>query len=57
MTSPLSLYQQALSRGEFQPDDVQKEAVTRLDVIYQSLKNKPLGDPPVQKGYLVAFLG
>ena len=50
MTSPLSLYQQALSRGEFQPDDVQKEAVTRLDVIYQSLKNKPLGDPPVQKG-------
>ncbi|WP_029686277.1 cell division protein ZapE [Tatumella saanichensis] len=50
MTSPLSLYQQALSRGEFQPDDVQKEAVTRLDVIYQSLKNKPLGAPPAKKG-------
>lgn len=35
--SPLTLYQQALDKGEFQPDDVQREAMTRLDGIFQAL--------------------
>lgn len=39
-TTPLSLYQSALDAGEFQPDAVQKEAVTRLDAIHQALTAK-----------------
>ncbi len=35
--SPLARYQQALEKGEFQPDEVQREAMTRLDGIYQAL--------------------
>ncbi len=33
--SPSSRYQLALSEGTHQPDDVQREAVNRLDTIYQ----------------------
>lgn len=36
--SPLSLYQQALSAGKYQPDDAQLQAVSELDVIYHNLK-------------------
>lgn len=35
--SPLACYQRALEQGEYQPDDVQREAMTRLDGIYQAL--------------------
>ncbi|MDH2914635.1 cell division protein ZapE [Kosakonia sp. HypNH10] len=35
--SPTSRYLTALKEGSHQPDDVQKEAVTRLDTIYQQL--------------------
>lgn len=35
--SPLALYQQALENGEYQADDVQRVAMTRLDGIYQAL--------------------
>ncbi|EXU75418.1 cell division protein ZapE [Erwinia papayae] len=35
--SPLALYQKTLESGEYQPDDVQHAAVSRLDNIYQSL--------------------
>ncbi|MEJ5179077.1 cell division protein ZapE [Erwinia sp. MYb416] len=35
--SPLALYQQALENGEYQADDVQRAAMTRLDGIYQAL--------------------
>lgn len=35
--SPLDLYQQALENGEYQADDVQRAAITRLDGIYQAL--------------------
>lgn len=36
-SSPLARYEQALSQGEFRPDDVQREAITRLDAIQQGL--------------------
>lgn len=36
-TSPLSLYQQMLAEGEYQPDAVQAAAIARLDQIYQQL--------------------
>ncbi|OON39226.1 cell division protein ZapE [Izhakiella australiensis] len=36
ITSPLARYQQALESGEYQPDDVQLAAVTRLDSIWQA---------------------
>lgn len=35
--SPTSRYLQALEEGTHQPDDVQREAVNRLDTIYQEL--------------------
>ncbi|MFG6077591.1 cell division protein ZapE [Erwinia sp. OPT-41] len=38
--SPLALYQRALENGEYQPDDIQREAVTRLDGIYQALSRR-----------------
>jgi cell division protein ZapE len=39
--SPTSRYLLALKEGSHQPDDVQQEAVSRLDTIYQELQNKP----------------
>lgn len=35
--SPLALYRQALENRQYQPDDIQLEAITRLDGIYQAL--------------------
>jgi len=35
--SPLTCYQQALEQGDYQPDDVQKAAVTELDKIQKAL--------------------
>ncbi|MCW2257757.1 cell division protein ZapE [Providencia alcalifaciens] len=35
--TPTIRYQQALAEGNYQPDDVQKRAVARLDEIYQQL--------------------
>lgn len=35
--SPASRYQQALAEGSYQPDEVQREAVMRLDTIWQAL--------------------
>ncbi|EKT59644.1 cell division protein ZapE [Providencia burhodogranariea] len=35
--TPTMRYQQALAEGNYQPDDVQKRAVARLDEIYQQL--------------------
>ncbi|AWS50575.1 MULTISPECIES: cell division protein ZapE [Providencia] len=37
--TPTMRYQQALADGDYQPDDVQKLAVERLDKIYQQLVN------------------
>ncbi|KGD78438.1 hypothetical protein HA49_03445 [Tatumella morbirosei] len=50
MTSPLALYQQELTRGAFQPDDVQKAAMTRLDSIYQSFTSRNTSQVPSKKG-------
>lgn len=36
-SSPITLYQQALDAGGYQPDDVQRRAVARLETIYQAL--------------------
>lgn len=36
-TSPLALYQQALDKGEYQPDEIQREAMARLDAIQHAL--------------------
>ncbi|MDU4091883.1 MAG: cell division protein ZapE [Pantoea sp.] len=35
--SPLAHYQQALDKGEYQPDEVQHAAISRLDAIQQAL--------------------
>lgn len=53
--SPTSRYLQALNEGTHQPDDVQKEAVNRLETLYQELiVKKPSATPP---GGLIARLG
>ncbi|MEN4931048.1 cell division protein ZapE [Erwinia billingiae] len=47
--SPLARYQQALEKGEFQPDAVQLEAMTRLDGIYQALTRvQPVSAQPAK---------
>lgn len=53
--SPTSRYQQALNEGTHQPDDVQREAVHRLDVIYQELTQQT--PTPAQSGGLKAAFG
>lgn len=53
--TPTSRYDQALKEGSYQPDDVQREAVSRLDVIYQQLTSLPAQSPT--KGGLRAKLG
>lgn len=39
--TPLTRYQSALDAGEFQPDDIQKQAVTRLDSMFHALMVNP----------------
>lgn len=48
--SPLTLYQQTLDKGEFKPDAVQHEAMTRLDRIYQALTSVEPVSPAPAKG-------
>ncbi|MDE1477153.1 cell division protein ZapE [Xenorhabdus bovienii] len=38
--TPSSLYQSALSEGQYQPDEVQCNTVARLDIIYHDLGNR-----------------
>ena len=45
--TPTSQYLKALNEGSHQPDDVQQEAVSRLDTIYQELQTQPA---PVASG-------
>lgn len=49
-SSPLARYEQALSQGEFRPDDVQREAITRLDAIQQGLIARKPSQEPAAKG-------
>jgi cell division protein ZapE len=53
--SPTSRYINALNEGSHQPDDVQKEAVNRLDEIYQQIVTKEA--PPSERGGLMAKFG
>ena len=53
-SSPLARYEQALSQGEFRPDDVQREAITRLDAIQQGLIARKPAPEPAAKGCLAA---
>ncbi|EPN9384616.1 cell division protein ZapE [Cronobacter malonaticus] len=50
--SPTSRYQQALKEGTHQPDDVQHEAVNRLNLIWQALSQKTDTPAPARGGLL-----
>ncbi|MCZ7835985.1 cell division protein ZapE [Atlantibacter hermannii] len=52
--SPTSRYLQALQDKSHQPDDVQREAVSRLDAIWQELTAKR-AEPPQEQGLKAAF--
>ncbi len=52
--SPTSRYLQALQDKSHQPDDVQREAVSRLDAIYQELTAKR-AEPAQEQGLKAAF--
>ncbi|MBB3324747.1 cell division protein ZapE [Atlantibacter sp. RC6] len=52
--SPTSRYLQALKDKSHQPDDVQREAVSRLDAIWQELTVKR-AEPPQEQGLKAAF--
>jgi cell division protein ZapE len=51
-SSPLARYEQALSQGEFKPDDVQREAITRLDALQQALAARQQTAAPATSGLL-----
>ena len=53
--SPTSRYLSSLKEGSHQPDDVQREAVSRLDTIYQELQNKPSVAPQTGGGLRAKF--
>ncbi|MEE7531286.1 cell division protein ZapE [Klebsiella huaxiensis] len=53
--SPTSRYLSALKEGSHQPDDVQQEAVSRLDAIYHELQNKPSVAPQNNGGLRAKF--
>ncbi|MGP3591001.1 cell division protein ZapE [Vagococcus sp. WN89Y] len=53
--SPTSRYHNALNEGSHQPDDVQKEAVARLDTIYQQLLARNESTVPPARGLKAAF--
>lgn len=53
--TPTSRYQLALKEGSHQPDDVQREAVNRLETIYQALTNRT--ETPAPAGGLRAAFG
>ncbi|MDE8556250.1 cell division protein ZapE [Pantoea vagans] len=51
-STPLARYEQALSQGEFRPDDVQREAITRLDALQQALVARQQSAAPSTSGLL-----
>ncbi|WHP31781.1 cell division protein ZapE [Trabulsiella odontotermitis] len=53
--TPTSRYLQALSKGSHQPDEVQREAVNRLENIWQELMQRPAASP--SGGGLMARFG
>ncbi|VEA70316.1 DNA replication protein [Serratia rubidaea] len=58
--SPLTRYQQALDAGDYQPDEVQRRAVSQLDAIYQQLVQQTPETPAAAgglRGKLSRWLG
>lgn len=57
--SPLSRYQRLLAAGEYQADEVQRQAITQLDHIYQALQQIPAVSAPAGglRGKLSRLLG
>lgn len=53
--SPTSRYLSSLNEGSHQPDDVQREAVSRLDTIFHELQNKPSAAPQTVGGLRAKF--
>ncbi|WP_130833582.1 cell division protein ZapE [[Erwinia] mediterraneensis] len=49
-SSPLARYEQALAQGDYQPDDVQRDAITRLDRIQQALAGRQQTPPAGSRG-------
>jgi len=49
-SSPLARYEQALSQGDFKPDDVQRDAITRLDAVQRALLARQSEPPASGKG-------
>ncbi|HAK34033.1 MAG TPA: cell division protein ZapE [Pantoea sp.] len=49
-SSPLARYEQALSQGDFKPDDVQRDAITRLDAVQRALLARQPEPPASGKG-------
>ncbi|MDR0218382.1 MAG: AFG1 family ATPase [Enterobacteriaceae bacterium] len=48
--TPSSLYQAALSDGQYQPDDVQRNTVARLDILYHDIVQATTTDTPNPNG-------
>ncbi|CCW30620.1 conserved hypothetical protein [Xenorhabdus nematophila F1] len=48
--TPSSLYQSALSEGQYQPDDVQRNTVARLDILHRDLLNTRSAHSPQSNG-------
>ncbi|MCA6221359.1 cell division protein ZapE [Photorhabdus antumapuensis] len=60
LITPSSCYQEALSKGKYQPDDVQRQVVAQLDTIHNALINVSSGNPARRqslKGRLSKLLG
>lgn len=57
--SPLARYEQALAQGEYQPDDVQRAAISRLDAIQRALSDRSQTMPTANgwRGKLSKLLG
>lgn len=53
--SPTSRYQQALSEGSYQPDDVQREAISRLNLIWQELTARDNPASAASNGLMARF--
>ncbi len=49
LSTPTTIYQQALDAGDYQPDDVQRRAVAQLDQIYHALMQRQ-PEPPAGGG-------
>src|SRR5476651_1636781 len=56
-TTPLTLYKSALAAGEFQADDIQLQAVTRLEGIYHALQSLPAAKIATPAGLLGRLFG